>query len=844
MFGSLFGEKEAEGTIVVAGKDLQSVVDELTSRIDSKAERTFQRSKAELMKSEQSLNLAIDERSEKTSALQRELDTHREELAQVPADVKANRAIADATSREHKEVLATLAAMHSDMEGLRDQIAKLKAALSQHANEAGTRVINLENKVQGQDSRLQVLEGNQDKQYSAIKNQLDGLSDYKASLDKSMQQSMSAQQRVKALEEDIQKFRKDVHANHSEYNVQVKSLRTHVDSYAGNVKSMSDTHTVHSRDLGDLKNDMKSHGEKLNKAIDGKSKLDELAKAIENALRKEITDTKDQCRSQISIETGSMKSEIEALKKGASESATGKQKKDADTKQAIDKILASMDQLKEQNRKLQEQIEKDKLGTLEQLSKNAENIEKLNESLMTEIRKAVGAERDSRAKQDAAEKASREKDAAALQASVKELAEKVSAAQNDAKKQSGAETLRKVIQPELQKLTSKHTELETNLNKLDKQLSSMKGAPGAVDDQHAKRLIALEQSHVQHREQTDKSLKGLKEGLDGAMKKKDEGKLPEVQSWLEETKTQVISLTSQCEEMVKMIDSNRKLCENNLKDLDKRLADQEVQLSAMGENIDSNRLLMVERFTSTSQRIDELKGSIDKEIADRCIRDAQLQAKIARDCADVRKLVEGAMATVQSKPVSRDINLDGSKQFQDSLEKEQSERMGLQTELRDLRDKVDQLHNVSIYQLGEHKDYTQKRLTDHQQTQTDLRRKVSEVAQRAENLWTELTQEINTRAEKDMHITKDLKQSIDEECAIRRRELLQTRAEVVGAVEREREERVKENTEQRTMMTKAMRELKVTVEDEPSSWFGWGNKANRTSAAYPPQETEGPKEAK
>jgi len=95
-----------------------------------------------------------------------------------------------------------------------------------------------------------------------------------------------------------------------------------------------------------------------------------------------------------------------------------------------------------------------------------------------------------------------------------------------------------------------------------------------------------------------------------------------------------------------------------------------------------------------------------------------------------------------------------------------------------------------------------------------------------------------------MHITKDLKQSIDEECAIRRRELLQTRAEVVGAVEREREERVKENTEQRTMMTKAMRELKVTVEDEPSSWFGWGNKANRTSAAYPPQETEGPKEAK
>jgi len=65
MFGSLFGEKEAEGTIVVAGKDLQSVVDELTSRIDSKAERTFQRSKAELMKSEQSLNLAIDERSEK-----------------------------------------------------------------------------------------------------------------------------------------------------------------------------------------------------------------------------------------------------------------------------------------------------------------------------------------------------------------------------------------------------------------------------------------------------------------------------------------------------------------------------------------------------------------------------------------------------------------------------------------------------------------------------------------------------------------------------------------------------------------------------------------------------------
>jgi len=71
MFGSLFGEKEAGGTIVVAGKDLQSVVDELTSRIDSKSERTFQRSKAELMKSEQSLNLAIDERSEKTSALQR-----------------------------------------------------------------------------------------------------------------------------------------------------------------------------------------------------------------------------------------------------------------------------------------------------------------------------------------------------------------------------------------------------------------------------------------------------------------------------------------------------------------------------------------------------------------------------------------------------------------------------------------------------------------------------------------------------------------------------------------------------------------------------------------------------
>jgi len=104
-------------------------------------------------------------------------------------------------------------------------------------------------------------------------------------------------------------------------------------------------------------------------------------------------------------------------------------------------------------------------------------------------------------------------------------------------------------------------------------------------------------------------------------------------------------------------------------------------------------------------------------------------------------------------------------------------------------------------------------------------------------VWKEFEQEITTRADKDYHITKDLKQIIEEECVIRRRELLQTRAEVVAAVEREREERVKENTEQRTLMTKAMRELKVTVDEEPSSWFGWGK-------SYPPKETEAQKETR
>jgi len=106
MFGSFFGEKEAEETIVVAGRDLQTVVDELTSRIDRKAESTFERSKSELAKSQKLLTQAIEERKEKTSALQREFDAHREELAQVPADVKAGKAISEATSREHKEVLA------------------------------------------------------------------------------------------------------------------------------------------------------------------------------------------------------------------------------------------------------------------------------------------------------------------------------------------------------------------------------------------------------------------------------------------------------------------------------------------------------------------------------------------------------------------------------------------------------------------------------------------------------------------------------------------------------------------------------------------------------------------
>jgi len=268
-----------------------------------------------------------------------------------------------------------------------------------------------------------------------------------------------------------------------------------------------------------------------------------------------------------------------------------------------------------------------------------------------------------------------------------------------------------------------------------------------------------------------------------------------------------------------VIESNRKLAENNSKDLDKCFKDQEAQLAAMGQNVGTNRQMMVERFTSISQQIDDLKGSIDKEIADRCIGDAQLQTKLAQDCADVRKTNEVAMAALQSRP--RDINLDGSKQFQDSLEEEKSARAGLQQELRDLRDKVDQLHHVSSTQLGEHKDYTEKRLTDHQQTQTDLRRKVSEIAHHADNLWRGLEQEVDTRAEKDHHITKEFKQTLEEECAIRRRELLHTRAEIVAAVEREREERVKENTLQRTMMTKAMRELKVNVDEEPSSsWFG------------------------
>jgi len=822
---------------VVAGRDLQTVVDELTSRIDRKAESTFERSKSELAKSQKLLTQAIEERKEKTSALQREFDAHREELAQVPADVKAGKAISEATSREHKEVLATLAAMHADMESLRDQIAKLKSAFSQHTNETNTRTINLEKKLQGQDSRLQILESNQENNYTTINNQLGELPGYRASLDKALEQSMAAQQQVKALGEEVGQFRKDVYATQSDHNVQVQSLRTHVDGYSGHFKTISDTHSTHSRDLRDLKTEFKSQNEKLNRAIDGKSKIDELAKAVENALRKEISDTKDQCRSLISVETNGMKSELEALKKNAAERRTDKQKTDAASKQAIDAILASIEQIKEQKRKLQEQLEKDKLGTSQQIAKNAESIEKLNESLRAEIRKAVDSEGDSHRKMDAAEKVSREKDAAALQAIVKELAEKISAIQNDSRKQPGSEVFRKVMQPEMQKLTSKQTELETNLSKLEKQLSSIKGSPGAPDNQHAKRLTALEQNHMQYRELTDKSLKGLQEGIDGATKNKDDGKFVEVQSRLEKTNEQLNSLTSQCEEMLKMIDSNRKLTENNSKDLDKRFKDQETQLSAVGQNMDSNRQLMVERFTSTSERIDELKGSIDKEIADRCIRDAQLQAKIAQDCADVRKLIEGAIAAMENRPVSRDINLDGSRQFQDSLEQEKGVRAGLQKELRDLRDKVDELHNVSITQLGDHKDYTEQRLTDHQQTQTDIRRKVSEIAQKADNLWKELEQEITTRADKDYHITKDLKQIIEEECVIRRRELLQTRAEVVAAVEREREERVKENTEQRTLMTKAMRELKVTVDEEPSSWFGWGK-------SYPPKETEAQKETR
>jgi len=325
MLSSYFREDEADPPIIippnlesVSGEDLQYVVQELLKRIDHKAQATFQKSKIEIEKSKEVTAQSVKDQAQHIDDVEKELASHRGELALVPAEVKASLIIQEAASKERKEQLNALAAMHADLEALRDELAKLKSSLTNHTNKATTRVLALETQVQGLDAQVKNGDDLHTSHKKEVHLQLQELTNQKSDYDKAVEQSGTARQQVKNLEAELAKLREDFQKKTEES----KTLSGNMDALVSSVKDLSQKQSENLKHLQELKTEMSTQGDKLSKATDKKTNVEEVGKAVENALRTEINDIKEQCKSSLAAETSTMKKEIEELKHSAADTAS------------------------------------------------------------------------------------------------------------------------------------------------------------------------------------------------------------------------------------------------------------------------------------------------------------------------------------------------------------------------------------------------------------------------------------------------------------------------------------------------------------------------------------------
>jgi len=254
------------------------------------------------------------------------------------------------------------------------------------------------------------------------------------------------------------------------------------------------------------------------------------------------------------------------------------------------------------------------------------------------------------------------------------------------KKQTNPEALRKAVAPELQRLSSKTTENDANLSKLGKQLSESKKQQESVDGEINKRLASLEGGHSQHRDLTLQSFKGLQENIDASKKSAGEtdSSVADIKAQLEETKLSLNSLKNQMTEVVNTVQINVTKSNNAVRDTENRAKDQDSKIEKISSEVENARQVLLVKIGKNTERLDLLKAAIDDEVAARCIRDAELQAKLSQDCAAIRQMVD----SIEKRPVSRDINLDASaaKDMQATFDKEKD---GFQEELHSVHEKME-----------------------------------------------------------------------------------------------------------------------------------------------------------
>jgi len=365
--------------------------------------------------------------------------------------------------------------------------------------------------------------------------------------------------------------------------------------------------------------------------------------------------------------------EIEKLKQIAAGTAAENEKARYESKETLDKIYASLEKLEESKRELHELAAKDRLTHSHGNAKLAENIDKLNESVISDIQQAVSAESQNRFRAAAAEKAAREKDVAVLQATLKDLLDKVKTMEDETKKQSSADVLRQAFTPELQRLTSKTTEIDTNLGKLDRQLSESKKQQESIYCEIDKRVAFVESGHSQHRELTLQSFKDMQDNHDASKKsagETDRG-VADIKAQLEDTKVSMDSLKKQMNEVVNTVQNVSTQSNNAIRDNENRAKDQDNKIDKMSIEVENSRQAILVKIGKNTERIDLLKANIDDEVAARCVRDAELQAKLSTECSALRLLIDSK----EKRPVSRDISLDAppTKDDEATVNKEKDE---------------------------------------------------------------------------------------------------------------------------------------------------------------------------